>query len=163
MKFDEIDEEIIRLLTVDARTSNREVARLLNVSEGTVRNRLKRLEKAGAARIAAIVHPAAVGLALSAFVRIATTPSASRAVALAAAKLEHVSFVALTTGRYNVVTLVVASGREELAEIVHTHMRQWKGVRAIETLEMIRAIKHRLDVVRIQPPDRAPREEIELS
>lgn len=154
MKVDDLDERIIRLLTTDARISNREVARILEVSEGTVRNRLKRLESTGAARIAAIVHPAAVGLALSAFVRISTTPAAARAVAQAAAALEHVSFVALTTGRFNVVTLVVAKDRAELAEIVHNHMRKWQGVGAIETLEMIRATKHRLDVVRIQPPDR---------
>ena len=154
MRIDALDERIIRLLTTDARTSNREVARLLDVSEGTVRNRLKRLESTGAARIAAIVHPAAVGLVLSAFVRLSTSPASARAVAEAAAGLEHVSFVALTTGQFNVVTLVVAGGRDELADIVHNHMRKWDGVRAIETLEMIRATKHRLDVVRIQPPDR---------
>ena len=39
----DIDETIISFLEQDARVSNREIARKLNVSEGYVRKRLKRL------------------------------------------------------------------------------------------------------------------------
>jgi len=158
MMFDELDTKIMDILAADARTSNREVARNLGISEGAVRKRLKRLEDAGAARVAAIVAPRAMGLDLLAFVRLETQPSATRRVAEAAAKLENVSFVALTTGRYNIVAFVIAESRKILADILHDEMRQWPGVVSIQTVEIIDAVKHRADIVRIRRPERYPAE-----
>ena len=153
MIFDELDTKIIGILTVDARTSNREVARVTGVSESTVRKRLRRLEGLGAVRIAAVVNPAAVGLKLPAFVRITTTLAATRRIAEAAAALDRVSFVGLTTGRFNVIALVTAADRHELAEILHDQMRRWEGVISIEALEVVSNAKHRFDLVRIRPPE----------
>ena len=40
-KTDRLDEQILEILTKDARISNREVGRLLNVSDVTIGKRLK--------------------------------------------------------------------------------------------------------------------------
>ena len=151
MSADELDEQIIDLLRVNGRMSNREVARTLDISEGTVRNRLKRLEQSGSVRLGAVVDPRALGLKYQAFVRLETTPASARAVANAAAELEEVPFVALMTGRFDVVVLVLTRTREELAAVIHDHFHQWKGVLAIETLEIVRVAQQRLDVVLVQP------------
>ncbi len=149
MRFDELDEQIIALLTEDARTSNREVARIVGVSEAAIRKRLKRLAVQKAAKVAAVVNPAAVGLELAAFVRLQTSPGVARKVAEEAAKLNFVSFVALTTGRFNVVTLVTTTNRQTLADLVHDNFRCWPGVHHIDTVELVSVTKHRLDLVRI--------------
>ena len=155
MTFDDLDTKILGILTADARTSNREVGRLIGVSETAVRKRLRRLESTGAARVSAVVNPVALGLELTAFVRLTTTPDAARRVAEGCAALEHVSFVALTTGRFNVIALVTATGRRELADLIHDHIRRWDGVVWIETAEVVSNAKHRFDLVRVRPRSNA--------
>lgn len=152
ISFDDTDERIISILSVDARVSNREVARDIGISEAAVRKRLKRLANTGAAKISAVINPAAVGLEVAAFLRLQTAPSGARAVVENAAKLECVSFAALTTGRFNVIVLVSVRNRAELAELVHTHFRCWEGVHGIETIELVSTAKHRLDLILIAPP-----------
>ena len=48
--FDELDQKIIDRLFVDARSSNREIAREFGLTEGSIRARLKRLLEAKAIR-----------------------------------------------------------------------------------------------------------------
>jgi DNA-binding Lrp family transcriptional regulator len=43
MKLSKADESILQILEINGRTSNREVARQLNISEGMVRVRLKKM------------------------------------------------------------------------------------------------------------------------
>lgn len=151
MMFDDLDKRIVDILTADARTSNREVARALGVSETAVRKRLRRLEDLGAVRIAAVVNPVAIGLELTAFVRITTAPGTARKIAEAAAALDQFSFVALTTGRFNVIALVTAAGRRELADLIHSELRHWDGVLLIEAAELVSNTKHQFDLVRVRP------------
>lgn len=152
MKTDELDERILAVLAADARISNREVARILGVSDVTVGKRLQRLIKAGAVRPSALIDPRAVGLGCSAFVRLVTDPKLARRIASNAAQLKEVPFVALTSGRHNIVTLVVIQDRDALARLLHEQFRTWEGVRSIDTREIVSAVKHSLGVVRIPPP-----------
>lgn len=153
MKTDALDERILAVLAQDARISNREVGRALNVADVTVGKRLLRLQRAGVIRLAALLDPQAMGLGCAAFVRLVTDPNLARQIATGAALLKEVPFVALTSGRHNVVTLVLVENREALAGLLHDHFRTWAGVRSIETQEIVGAVKHRLDVVRIRPGD----------
>lgn len=43
MSLDNIDKKIIQLMGADARMSNHQMAAVIGVSEGTVRNRVKKL------------------------------------------------------------------------------------------------------------------------
>ncbi len=45
--MDETDQKIVEMLRLNARTSNTEIARILHVSEGTIRKRVAKLLKAG--------------------------------------------------------------------------------------------------------------------
>ena len=46
-KLDPIDQEIVQRLSHDARISNRSIAKEVGITEGTVRQRIKRLQKDG--------------------------------------------------------------------------------------------------------------------
>lgn len=151
-KTDRIDEEIISILSRDARTSNREVARTIGLSDTAVRKRLKRLSSAGIAKITAVVHPLSSGYALSALVRLRTTPADARTIAVRAAEIESVSFSALSAGKFNVVALVMARDEAHLASLLHDEIRCWPGVHEITTVRITTGIKHRLDLIRIEPP-----------
>lgn len=43
MKLDQTDKKIIQLLGADARMSNNQMAKVIGVTEGTVRNRIQKL------------------------------------------------------------------------------------------------------------------------
>lgn len=59
--LDDLDQKLLRLLATDAHESNREFARRLGVSDGTVRARLARMEDAGLTRVVAMVDPVTLG------------------------------------------------------------------------------------------------------
>lgn len=150
IKFDDLDRDIVALLKRDGRMSNREVARGLGVSEGTVRNRLRRLFDAKAVQLAAVMSAGATHLTVSAFVRMVVEPSKARDVAAWAAGAEEVAFAGLTAGRYNVVLLIQVSERGALVEFIHGRLALLEGVRALDTRELVRSVKHRFDRVLIR-------------
>jgi Lrp/AsnC family transcriptional regulator for asnA, asnC and gidA len=147
--LDQVDKEIIALLKRDGRMSNREIGRALDVSEGTVRNRLRHLFDAKAVQLAAVIGASASGLSAAAFVRMTVAPAKARQVAIEAATCAEAPFVGLAAGRYNVIVLVAVRDREELARFIHGKLALLDGVVAVDTRELVRSIKHRFDRVRI--------------
>ena len=53
-QLDDLDRKIVELLARDARVSNRQIAVRLGVTEGTIRGRIKRLEKDKCIRLTAV-------------------------------------------------------------------------------------------------------------
>jgi Lrp/AsnC family transcriptional regulator for asnA, asnC and gidA len=147
--LDQLDNDIVALLKRDGRMSNREIGRALDVSEGTVRNRLRRLFDAKALQLAAVIGASASGLTAAAFVRMSVAPAKARQAAIEVAAYEEVPFVGLAAGRYNLVALVAVRDREELARFIHGKLALLDGVVALDTRELVRSIKHRFDRVRI--------------
>jgi DNA-binding Lrp family transcriptional regulator len=46
-QLDQLDQQLIAILALDARVSNRKIAADLGMTEGTVRGRIKRLQQEG--------------------------------------------------------------------------------------------------------------------
>lgn len=81
-RLDAIDIRIIEALAADARTSLAALARDIGLSAPSVSERIKRLEDAGAiAGYRAVIDPTAVGLPLSAYLRIRPIPGQLQTVA----------------------------------------------------------------------------------
>lgn len=73
--LDAIDANLLEALSANARISNAELARLVGLSPPSVSERIKRLEEAGIIEDYTItVGPAALGLPLSAWLRIRPLP-----------------------------------------------------------------------------------------
>jgi Lrp/AsnC family transcriptional regulator for asnA, asnC and gidA len=145
----DLDERIIEILQQDARSSNREIGRRLNVAEGTVRARLKRLLDAGAIRFGALVAPEAMGLNCTAYVRLMVAPRHTRTVATQLAEMPAAQYVGLAAGRYNVVSVLLAKDREDLRRIVETDIQPLPGVTIIDVRELT-STRHRYDLARIK-------------
>ncbi|WP_103729954.1 Lrp/AsnC family transcriptional regulator [Novosphingobium sp. HII-3] len=156
IKTDETDEQIIGILTSNARVSNREIARIIGLSDTTVRKRIQRLSSAGAAKITAIVNPAYAGLKVITLVRLRTVPAAARAIAERAAGFEAVNFVSLTAGYFNVVTLVLTENEEDAGQLIHAEFKQWDGIQEIGAVRVLNSVKHRLDWVVINHDEEEP-------
>lgn len=73
--IDATDARILRILSEDARISIAELARLVDLSAPSVAERMKRLEEAGIIRgYGARIDPAALGLPLTAWLRVRPVP-----------------------------------------------------------------------------------------
>ncbi len=150
MNHDELNEQIFSILSRNARTSNREVAEALGISETAVRKRLAALERKRSAKLTTLISVAAAGMEASAFVRLQVKPVHQRAIAAVLKSNEAASYVALTTGRFNVTALFNAATRVALAELVHSIIQPLSGVHDIEILETVAVVGMRLDVTFIR-------------
>jgi Lrp/AsnC family leucine-responsive transcriptional regulator len=73
--IDATDAKILRILSEDARISIAELARLVGLSAPSVAERMKRLEEAGIIQgYGARINPAALGLPLTAWLRVRPVP-----------------------------------------------------------------------------------------
>lgn len=149
LQTDDLDESILRLLRDDGRVSNREVARRLGISEGTVRHRLKRLEDARAIRIGAVVDPASLGMDATANVMVTIDPTRVPNALEVFSMLPGVDYVAAITGRFNVFVSIVAPDLAELRALVSDSIERFKGVRAVEIRLTLRTLKPEWHVVAI--------------
>jgi DNA-binding Lrp family transcriptional regulator len=147
---DDLDQAVIGALVVDGRQSNREIARKLDVSEGTVRVRLRRLEESGLLRIAGQSDPYLVGAARAwAFVGVDVTSGHARTVAGDLAALPEVAIVAMTAGRHDLLVLVITASRTRLIALVVEEMRSMRNVRATETWEVVQTIGLNFQLARL--------------
>jgi len=73
--LDRVDREILDALIANARTSNAELGRMVGLSAPSVAERIKRLEEAGVIEgYSATINPKALGLPITAWLRIRPTP-----------------------------------------------------------------------------------------
>jgi len=149
LRTDDVDERILELLRDDGRLSNREVARRLDISEGTVRQRLKKLEDARAIRIGAVVDPLKLGVSAGATVLVTIDPAHLSKALDAFSALPGTAYVAAVTGRFNVLISITAADLHELRAVVSRGVERFDGVHAIEIRPMVRVPKHEYHVIAI--------------
>ena len=98
---DEIDWKIINTLR-ESHQNNNAIARQLGISEGTVRQRLKRLKDAGIVKIRALINPEVLENQQLATIAVNVSESALlESKAKEIANLPNVLDVSITTGRYD--------------------------------------------------------------
>jgi Lrp/AsnC family transcriptional regulator, regulator for asnA, asnC and gidA len=95
--IDDIDRGIIALLTRDGRRPYTAIAAELEVSEGTVRSRVGKLQESGILRIVALCSPLTLGHQSVRF-QVSVRDHTARSVALSLAGMRMINHVALITG-----------------------------------------------------------------
>jgi DNA-binding Lrp family transcriptional regulator len=147
--LDAVDRALVDELLADGRRSNREIARRLEISEATIRSRLRRMEDAGILRIRGQVDAERAGLVAAwAVVLVTTTGGTTSAVADRLAALPEVATVSLTTGRQDLILFLTAPTRGRLVQLVTGRIRELPGVRSTETSEVIGTVAIKYQWVR---------------
>ena len=131
--MDELDTKIIDILQGDGRASNAGMARLVGVSEGTVRRRLKRLVEQGYIEIVALPDPIKLGYESQALVGVQVDPDKVDQVANDLADLAEINWVAITTGSFDIFAWATLQSSEELGLFLRTKVGVISGVRRTET------------------------------
>jgi Lrp/AsnC family transcriptional regulator for asnA, asnC and gidA len=107
MNIDKIDWDIIRVLEKNGRTPNNEIAKAVGVSEGTVRNRIRKLTGNKFLRIKGLTNPnqrtdeSLVYMGI----KIAVNRDSLK-IAKAVAELNNVKAVSIVTGRFDLLVEV---------------------------------------------------------
>jgi len=131
--IDYLDEQLVQLLSKDARQTSRELARQLSVSPATVRRRLKKLIATGALRFLAITDPKSMGFHVTAISALSVLHDKGKPVLQILAERPEVKWVSTTTGRFDVLALVQFRSTEELAEFLEKELPRVEGIRDSET------------------------------
>lgn len=139
---DAVDLDIIRMLQLTARRSNRSIAAELGVSEGTVRSRIKRMLAERVFRIQAVSDVVAFGLGAHAFVGIRTNTGTADAVAAALAARDDIAQLTRVLGDFDLIAVLVAPDREALVTAILHEISQLPGVRNTETFDTCATLKH---------------------
>lgn len=141
--LDDLDRSLVEAFLSDGRASLRELARNLDVSDGTIRTRLKRMEDAGLLRIAAQTDPVAVGtVGAIAFVGVQVDGPAVRGVGEQVAEWPETSLCSITSGEHDLMCVFGTPDRPSLIALVTDRLRLLPGVRRTETWEATDVVKH---------------------
>jgi len=104
MKIDNTDLQIIEWLKENGRISNNEIASKLNVSEGTVRNRIKKLTENNYLKVKGLVNPNQIKDKQTIFLGINVAVSKDlEKTAKAVADLPNVQSTSIVSGRYDII------------------------------------------------------------
>jgi Lrp/AsnC family transcriptional regulator for asnA, asnC and gidA len=138
MQPDETDWKIIEILR-KGYVSNNTIARKLNISEGTVRVRLKKLKDSGIMEVRALINPDALENQQLALVAMSIAESRlleSKAKEVSA--LENVLSVSIVSGRYDLIAEVLVDSNRGLVQFLTGQLSKVKGIIHSESFLMLR-------------------------
>jgi Lrp/AsnC family transcriptional regulator for asnA, asnC and gidA len=140
-KLDELDRRLIDLLQVDGRQPNTELARKLDVTEGTVRNRIAKLLDDNLIQVGAWVDPVRVGGQIYAHIEVEVENSRIDATARQLAQFDEVNFEFIQTGRADILLGCFFRSTQHMDEFVTRKLARVKGIRATSSVIVLRIVK----------------------
>lgn len=134
IKLDQLDKQIIDLLSKDGRMSCADIARTIgSISERSVRYRLEKLVAENVIRINAMPVPQTMGYSVVADVFIEVDSGQVLEIARKIASYENVSYVAGATGESDISVQIITRDNRELYEFVTEVLGKIPGVRKTTT------------------------------
>ena len=139
---DDLDNQIVEILKKDGRASNAHIARVLEVSEGTVRRRLRMLIEGGVIHVNVSLDPVKMGLTTEAIIGLEVAPDKMDPVCASLADFDEIGYVTLTTGAMDVFAWGRFSSTESVGLFLRSKVGKIPGVRRTETYMCISVRKH---------------------
>jgi Lrp/AsnC family transcriptional regulator for asnA, asnC and gidA len=140
-RVDDLDRRIIKMLQVDGRLSNTEIARSLEITETTVRKRIARLLDERLISIVAVPTPEASGMLLSAILGVSVELTAIHDVAETIRTYPEVRYVGMSAGRYDLMVEAFFTDQEHLLEFVTGKLGCLPGITSLETSIILKVVK----------------------
>ncbi len=141
-ELDELDFSILSCLQQDGRMSFTVMADKLKVSVGTIRTRVNKLIEDGTVNIIGRVDPDKVGFHSYAHIAVYVRPATlNESVAKKIATYKEVSFLAMTSGDYDLEVDVMCRDNDHLVEFVNT-ISTIEGVNQTKTTIYFKVYKY---------------------
>jgi Lrp/AsnC family transcriptional regulator, regulator for asnA, asnC and gidA len=116
--LDELDRRIVAALARDGRRPYRDIARELDVSEGTVRFRMARLQEEGLIRVTAVGSPLALGVEVYAMILIRVKPGHVSEAGRILSGYPNVRFVSAAFGSIDLIIQTLHRDARDLHRFV---------------------------------------------
>jgi Lrp/AsnC family transcriptional regulator, regulator for asnA, asnC and gidA len=140
--LDELDFAILSFLQKDGRMSFTVIAEKLKVSIGTIRTRFNKLIDEGTVNIIGRVDPDKVGFRSYAHIAVYVRPATLKEkVAQQISKLPEVSFLAMTSGDYDLEVDVMCRDNDHLVQFVN-ELSNINGVNQTKTTIYFKVYKY---------------------
>ncbi|CAN7572957.1 Lrp/AsnC family transcriptional regulator [Phenylobacterium sp. LjRoot219] len=146
-RLDELDRKILEQLQADGRMSNQELSEQIGLSPSPCLRRLRHLESEGVIRsYVALVDPEAVGLGVTAFVRIRLDQQDDRHLALfeaAVAEFPEVMECYLMTGEADYQLRVLVGSLGEFEDFLRRKLTRIPGVGQVTSSFALRPVVYK--------------------
>jgi len=152
IELDATDQAIIDLLRGDGRLPYRAIARELDVTETTVRARVRRLEDSNTMRVVAVTDIEAAGFGMLLAVGVQVENRSPENVARDMAAIAEVFSVNVVVGAHDLEILVVAEDLSGLNELMSGRLAQVPGVRRLTPALAVDVLKNQPDWVPFHAP-----------
>lgn len=152
--IDDIDQEILRILQENARTSNAEIARQVGLAPSAIFQRIRKLEDQNVIEgYTARVNPRALGYHLVAFVMIKTGELARTVdTARILSAMPQVQEVHRVVGEDCFFVKVRVRDTEELGDLLEHHIQEIQSVASTRTTIVVKTTKDTREVP-LERPD----------
>jgi len=141
--LDELDFSILTLLQQDGRMSFTVMAEKLSVSISTIRTRVTKLLDDKTIQIVGRVNTARVGFHVYAQIKISIRPAKLiPKVSAQLLKIKEVSFLAITSGDFDLEMDVMCRDNNHLLQIVNDYVSKIEGVDHTETNMYLKVLKY---------------------
>jgi Lrp/AsnC family transcriptional regulator for asnA, asnC and gidA len=139
--MDKLDLSIIDLLKSNGRRPFTEIAQILGVSEGTIRNRVSKLIDDKVLHIVGLVDPSSLGFEAPAMIGVSILEGDIEVIASEIAVFPEVSYLIMVSGEFDLIVEVLCKDREHLANFLNQQLRQIPGVGRTQTFITLRTFK----------------------
>lgn len=151
-QLDDLDLQLIKLLSQDARVSNRRIASELGVTEGTVRGRIKRLQADKLIAFTAITGFEMVRKSRLAFISIQAEISLVRDIARQVSNMPQINAVMVMMGQFNILAMCLFEELEVLVDVASDQILALPGVHHVETSIAVKTVKYNARMAKITTP-----------
>lgn len=140
-KLDSLDNEIIRLLAENGRMPIGGMAKRLNVTAPTIRNRIKSLEKKGVFKVSGLIDPSRHREMITALVAMSVRSEGKLDQILdKISLLPNVAWAAVVSGRYDIIAEVICvGGKDELYRFTTDAILKMGNVTRSETFIIMKS------------------------
>src|ERR1700735_199417 len=112
MSLDDVDRQIVHILTIEPRASFRVIAEVTGISDQTASRRYRRLSEHAGLRVLGVLNGAQLGWA-EWFLRLQTVPGSADSLAEALARRPDTKWVRLASGGTEIICVVEARDPEQ--------------------------------------------------
>ncbi|ADC49205.1 MULTISPECIES: Lrp/AsnC family transcriptional regulator [Alkalihalophilus] len=127
-KIDEMDYTILSFLQEDGKKSYTEIAKELNVSEGTVRTRINRMLKDNVFEFIIHMNPNKIGLNVQVIIGISTKLGYQESIARELNRFSEVRFVGAFSGQHDLIMQAYFKNNDDLVHFVNKELAKIEGI-----------------------------------
>ncbi|MDQ4045289.1 MAG: Lrp/AsnC family transcriptional regulator [Chloroflexota bacterium] len=141
MAVDAVDRQLIRLLQEHPRASYAEIARLVDISESTVRRRIEQLYASGVISATVLADVWQLGYRAICLIGIKADLNHVEEIAAHLRDCDAVTMVLVTLGGFDLFIAVAMANVEDIYPFLREHIAPLPGVRDVETFVSTSSVK----------------------